>query len=133
VRLGSASALGWGVVNAVWEGPFYRVQRDGYEMCFVPDGREALEDVCNVDMWVILADGCRWSGTIFTLDEVRELMDRWATTGEELGGSFFSCWDGLIVRDAGISAMVRVVDHLVQTGDYENVFRSVGREDPDVD
>ena len=112
---------------------FYRVQRDGYEICFVPNAGEALEDVCNVDMWVIFADGLRWSGTIFTLAEVQRIMDRWATTGEELGGSFFTCWDGLIVRDAGISAMVRVVDHLVQAGEHETVFRSVGRADSDAD
>ncbi|MFD5521549.1 hypothetical protein [Streptomyces sp. NPDC127066] len=117
----------------MWDGPFYRVQRDGYEICFVPNAGEALEDVCNVDMWVIFADGLRWSGTIFTLAEVQRLMDRWATTGEELGGSFFTGWDDLIVRDAGISAMVRVVDHLVETGDYETVFRSVGRADSDAD
>lgn len=117
----------------MWDGPFYRVRRDEYEICFVPGEGEELAEVCNVDMWVIFADGIRWSGTIFTLDEVRRLMDHWEATGEELGGSYFAVWDGLIVREAGISAMVKVVDHLVQTGDYENAFRNVGREDADPD
>ncbi|MER7977051.1 hypothetical protein ACFWA4_00155 [Streptomyces sp. NPDC060011] len=117
----------------MWDGPFYRVRRDGYEICFVPSAGEPLEDVCNVDMWVIFADGLRWSGTIFTLAEVQRLMERWATTGEELGGSFFACWDGLIVRDAGIPAMVSVVDHLVQGDEYRTVFRCVGRADSAAD
>lgn len=40
-------------------------------------------------MWVIFNNGQRWSGTIYTLDVVHRLMDRWQRTGECLGGRFF--------------------------------------------
>lgn len=30
---------------SMWDGPFHRVRRDGYEICFVPDAGEDLEDV----------------------------------------------------------------------------------------
>ncbi|GAA3828787.1 hypothetical protein ACFQ0G_22690 [Streptomyces chiangmaiensis] len=53
---------------------------------------------------IAFADGNRWSGTVFTLDGVQCLMNRWNGRGECLGGSHFHCWDGLIVRDAGILA-----------------------------
>ncbi|MGW4445331.1 hypothetical protein [Streptomyces sp. NPDC004682] len=117
----------------MWDGPFYRVRRDGYEICFVPDAGVPLDEIDDVDMWVIFEDGQRWSGTIYTLDVVRRTMDRWQQSGECLGGRFFSNRDGLIARDRGVPAMVEVVDHLVQSGDYKCVFRDVGREEDEDD
>ncbi|MGW1803030.1 hypothetical protein ACWCQN_46255 [Streptomyces sp. NPDC001984] len=95
----------------------------------MPGAGEDLDEVCNIDMWVTFADGNRWSGTVFTLYEVQRLLDRWKGTGECLDGSYFWCWDGLIVREAGIPAMVRVVDDLVATGDYKGALRALGPED----
>ncbi|MFI5811933.1 hypothetical protein ACIA7S_13310 [Streptomyces sp. NPDC051643] len=115
----------------MWDGAFYRVRRDDYEICLVPDAGMPLDEIDDVDMWVIFNNGHRWSGTIHTLDVVHRLMDRWQQTGECLGGSFFYTWDGLIVRDRGIAGMVDVVDNLVRSGDYRNVFRDVGPEDTD--
>ncbi len=108
------------------DSPFYRVSRDGYEICFVLGPGEDLDEVCNVDMWVTFADGQRWSGTVFTLDEARRLMDRWQDTGECLGGRYFYGWDDLIVRDPGIPAMVRVIDDLVATGAHISALRPLG-------
>lgn len=115
----------------MWDGAFYRVQRDGYEICFVPDAGAPLDEIDDVDMWVIFDSGERWSGTMYTLDNVRRTMDRWRQTGECLGGRYFYVWDGLIVRDRGIPGMVDVVDALVRSGDYRSVFRDVGPEDVD--
>jgi hypothetical protein len=113
----------------VWDSAFYRVRRDGYEICFVPDPAEDLDEVRTIDMWVTFTDGQRWSGTVFTLDEARRLMDRWQDTGEYLGGRCFYGWDDLIVRDQGIPAMVQVIDHLVTTGDYRSALRPLGLAD----
>lgn len=107
----------------MWDGPFYRVRRETYEISFVPNAGEDLDHVCNVDMWVTFADGDRWSGTVFTLSEVQRLLLRWEETGEALAGRYFAVWDGLIVRDEGIDAMVNVIDHLVAAGEYETVLR----------
>lgn len=38
-------------------------------------------------------------------------------------------WDGLIVRDPGIPAMIRVIDHLVATGEYHTLLRHVGPDE----
>jgi hypothetical protein len=109
----------------MWDGPFYRVRRDGYEICFVPGADEELDEVCNVDMWVTRDDGERWSGTVFTLDEVHRLMNHHRQTGEP-EGDYWWCWDGLIVRDAGVSSIVKVIDGLVATGELETVLRHIG-------
>ncbi|MGK5642416.1 hypothetical protein ACSNOK_29500 [Streptomyces sp. URMC 126] len=113
--------------RAVWDGPFYRVKRDGYEICFVPGAGEDLDTVCNVDMWVVRDDGDRWSGTVFTLDEVQRIMDHQRQAGEPEGDCWW-CWDGLIVREAGVPAMVRAIDGLFATGEYKTVLRHVGPE-----
>ncbi|NGO75750.1 hypothetical protein G6045_08695 [Streptomyces sp. YC504] len=112
----------------MWDGAFYRVQRDGYGMCFVPDAGVPLDEIDDVDMWVTFDDGQRWSGTICTLDVVRRAMDRWQQTGECLGGRYFYDWDGLIVRDRGLPGMIEVIDDLVRSGDYTCVFREVETE-----
>ncbi|SDK48677.1 hypothetical protein [Streptomyces indicus] len=114
----------------MWDGAFYRVRRDGYEICFVPNAGVPLDEIDDVDMWVTFDDGRRWSGTICTLDDVRRTMDRWQQTGECLGGRYFFIWDGLIVRDRGISGMVEVVDDLVRTGHYRSALRELGPEGP---
>jgi hypothetical protein len=81
--------------------------------------------VCNIDVFVDLPDGSRWSATVFTLAEVERLMDRWASTGEALSGRYFSCSDGLIVREPGVSAMVAVLAGLLEEGEFSQVLQQV--------
>jgi hypothetical protein len=87
----------------MWDGPLYRVKRDGDETCCVPSDGEDLDKVCTVDMWVTRDDGDRCCGT-----------------------HYWWCWDGLIVRDAGVPSMVEVVDGLVAAGRLETVLRHIG-------
>ncbi|QNS02556.1 hypothetical protein [Streptomyces xanthii] len=111
----------------MWDGPFYRIRREGYEICFVPGAGENLDEVCNVDMWVVRDDGERWSGTVVTLDEVRRILDHLREAGDP-EGDYWWCWDGLIVREPGLASMAAVIDGLVASGEYETVLRNVGPE-----
>jgi hypothetical protein len=107
-----------------WDGPWYRVRTDRFEASFLPNAGEELDSVCNVDVEVRLAaDGSRWSATVFTIAEVERLMQRWSRTGEALGGRYFWCSDGLIVREPGIASMVRVLDGLIDEGEFEQVLQ----------
>ncbi|MEU6757155.1 hypothetical protein [Streptomyces sp. NPDC046685] len=63
-----------------------------------------------------------------TLDEVHRIMDRERQAGEPEGADWW-CWDGLIVRDAGVPSMVKVIDGLVATGEHETVLRYLGPAD----
>ncbi|MFF9671480.1 MULTISPECIES: hypothetical protein [Streptomyces] len=83
---------------------------------------EDLEAVDDIDVFVDLPDGSRWSATILTLAQVEILMKRWATSGEALGGRYFWCPDGLIVRDAGISNMTRVLTGLIENGEFARIL-----------
>lgn len=112
------------VIEQGWDGPWYRVRTDRFEASFLPSAGEDLNAVCNVDVEVRLtADGSRWSATVFTLAEVERLMDRWSRTGEELGGRYFWCSDGLIVRDPGIGNMTQLLAGMLGTGDFTQILQ----------
>lgn len=64
---------------------------------------------------------------MFTLAEVERLMDRWSRTGEELGGRFFWCSDGLIVRDPGIGN-THVLAGLLDAGDFPQILQRLDDE-----
>ncbi|MFG2570081.1 hypothetical protein ACGFR6_32225 [Streptomyces sp. NPDC048567] len=106
-----------------WDGPFYRVRTEHFDAAFVPNAGEDLEAVNNVDVFVDLPDGSRWSATIITLAQVELVMERWAASGEALGGRYFWVSDGLIVRDAGISNMTQVLVGLVENEEFGEVLQ----------
>ncbi|MER5890324.1 hypothetical protein ABT160_41405 [Streptomyces sp. NPDC001941] len=112
-----------------WDEPWYRVRTDRFEASFLPSAGEDLDAVCNVDVEVRLTeDGSRWTATVFTLAEVERLMKRWSQTGEELGGRYFWCSDGLIVGDPGIDNMTRVLADLLSAGDFTQMLQRVDDE-----
>jgi hypothetical protein len=102
------------------DGPWYRVRTTRFEAAFVVSDEE-LDCVENVE--VRLADGSRWTATVFTVAEVGRLMARWADSGESLGGRYFWCSDGLVVRDAGVTAITDVLSGLLDNGDFTSILR----------
>ncbi|MFE2729391.1 hypothetical protein [Kitasatospora sp. NPDC059327] len=123
---GAAEDPGRPDADAGWDGPFYRVRTDDFEIRFLPDPHEDLDEVCTTDAEVLLPDGSRWGATILTVDEVGRLMNRWDGTGEALGGRYFSCSDGLIVRSPGIAGMVDVIVGLLEAGELQHTLRRLG-------
>lgn len=79
--------------------------------------------MCNVDVFVDLEDGSRWSATVFTVAEVARLMETWAGSDEALGGRYFWVSDGLIVRNPGIDNMIRVIAGLIETDEFSRIFQ----------
>ncbi|MFI1884394.1 hypothetical protein [Streptomyces jumonjinensis] len=106
-----------------WDEPWYRVRVEGFEASFLPSDGEDLGEVCNVDVFVTLKDGSRWTATVFTVAEVERLMKLWAGTDEALGGRYFWVSDGLIVRDPGIDSMTGVIAGLIENGEFSEIFQ----------
>ncbi|MEV6581200.1 hypothetical protein AB0M92_23865 [Streptomyces sp. NPDC051582] len=111
------------VVEQGWDEPWYRVRTEAFEASFLPSVDEDLDSVCNVDVFVDLQDGSRWTATVFTVAEVERLMAVWAESGEALGGRFFWVSDGLIVRDPGVNSMSQVIAGLIETDEFSAVFQ----------
>ncbi|TXL83080.1 hypothetical protein [Streptomyces sp. IB2014 016-6] len=112
-----------GSVERGWDGPWFRVRADAFEASFLPSSGEDLDLVCNVDLFVDLKDGSRWSATVFTAAEVERLMRTWAGTDEALGGRYFWVSDGLIVRDPGIDNMTKVIAGLIENDEFSDIFQ----------
>ncbi|MFG3492842.1 hypothetical protein [Streptomyces sp. NPDC047972] len=108
-----------------WDEPWYRVRMEGFEASFLPNDGEDLDEVCNVDVFVTLKDGSRWTATVFTVAEVERLMKLWAGTGEALESRYFWASDCLIVRDPGIDSMTDVIAGLVENGEFSEIFQPV--------
>ncbi|MFE0103465.1 hypothetical protein [Streptomyces sp. NPDC059009] len=106
-----------------WDTPWYRVRTEHFEASFLPGDGEDLDAVDAVDVEVRLNDGSRWSATVCTVAHVETLMRRWAATGEALGGRYFWCPDGLIVREPGIGNMVEVLVGLVENGEFTRILQ----------
>ncbi|MEU9851638.1 hypothetical protein [Streptomyces sp. NPDC047985] len=115
-------------VEQGWDEPWYRVRYEDFEAWFLPGPHEDLDAVCNVDVEVRLEDGSRWSATVFTVAEVKRLMEKGARTGEDLSGRYFWCSDGLIVRDPGIDSMTQVIRGLLDAGEFDDVFQQLEDE-----
>jgi hypothetical protein len=112
-----------GAVEQGWDEPWYRVRTEAFEASFLPSPDEDLDSICNVDVFVNLQDGSRWTATVFTVAEVERLMDVWAESGEALGGRYFCVTDGLIVRDPGVDSMTQVIVGLIETDEFSTVFQ----------
>lgn len=88
-------------------------------------GNDKPELVENADAWLTLADQTRWSITFLTYSELGRIMDRWASSGEGLGGRYFTCPDLVILRRPGVREMWDVIKELVASGDYIFTLRRI--------
>ena len=59
-----------------WDEPWYRVRMADFQASFLPSDGEDLDEVCNVDVFVTLKDGSRWTATVFSVAEVERLMKK---------------------------------------------------------
>ncbi|MFG3712418.1 hypothetical protein ACIBTZ_21010 [Micromonospora sp. NPDC049460] len=110
--------------------PYVTVTEPTFVARFLLDlGSDTEESVANVDVFVDLPDGSSWVLTIFTVDEVRRLLEEWKKTGEAANGSYFWAVDQLIVPEPGVSAMTTAIRELVRSGEIESV--GVRCENPD--
>lgn len=76
----------------------------------------------NVDIEVRLPDGTRWSATIFTVDNLRSLMAKWRSTGENRG---LYVWapDMIVVERLSDPGLRELVDELVAEGTLKTVMK----------
>ncbi len=94
-----------------------RIDEHEYELVVFSSDVEPLSSTNdNVDIEVILKDGSRYSGTLFTLENLASLMNRYQGTGECHNGLYFGgCRDMIIVRELTIETIKEVVAHIYRS------------------
>jgi hypothetical protein len=105
------------------------VETDDVVVQFMLGGSDALETVGNVDAHLYFADGSHRHATFFTLDAIKEVLERHARTGETGGGRYFWCSDQVIVPKPGIAAMMAAIDEMIRSGDIEFMCGRIEAED----
>jgi len=66
---------------------------------------------------------------VFTPEQVRECLDRWAETGESVDNPYFWVPDGLVVGELSLDAITTAVSHAA-TGDGMNPPFRLLEDDP---
>jgi hypothetical protein len=102
--------------------PLHEVVSDQFKAVFMLGAGDDPAAVENVDAEVTLHDGSRWSATFMSVREIQRIMDRWRTSGENAAGQYFHCGDLVSVREAGIPAMVRVLEYALANGDLYSLL-----------
>ncbi|WP_345365414.1 hypothetical protein [Actinoallomurus liliacearum] len=99
---------------------------DQFRAVFMLGAEDEVDSVENVDVEVYLSDGTRWSATFMTMREIEKIMDRWRSSGENSGGRYFRSGDLVIVREAGISAMVQTMESALADGGPYSILTPLG-------
>jgi hypothetical protein len=102
--------------------PLYEVVSDRFRVLFMLGADDDLSSIENVDAEVTLLDGTRWSATFMSMREIESIMERWRNSGENAGGEYFHCPDLVIVRDAGVPAMVRALEYALGNQDPYSIL-----------
>jgi hypothetical protein len=91
---------------------------------------EPLDDVAddNVDIEVQLADGSRWAATVFTVDNLRSLMKKWRSTGEQ-SGLYVWAPDMIVVERLSDGCLRDLVDELVAEGELQHRLMLLDEDD----
>jgi hypothetical protein len=80
-------------------------------------GPEPVSNV-NVDFELRLDNGEIWSGTAFTIENIRKLMSNGERSGEWANGTFFWSVGAIVTETLSPDVLARAIDELVDSGEY---------------
>ncbi|MFE3526317.1 hypothetical protein ACFXOD_32805 [Streptomyces sp. NPDC059161] len=89
--------------------PFVTVETDKFSVTFTLGADDNADTVEDADAVITAPSGARWSASLMTLRQVREVMTRWTITGESLNGHYFQSRDLVILREGGLDSMVNAL------------------------
>ena len=78
---------------------------------------------CNSDVIVSFEKGAEWVATFFTYQNILSLAKKNQSTGECLNGKYFWATDMILVDELTRERVEEVVSHLIETGEFESVFK----------
>lgn len=80
------------------------------------------EEDGNVDVLVHLDDGSHYAGTLYSVANVRVLMDRFRVSGECAAGRYFFDPTMVIVRDLKVDTIHAVIEDLIRSDELAKAF-----------
>lgn len=82
-------------------------------------------DSDNVDVYVVLENGSRYTATFFTVQNIVRIMNRYKSSGECLHGTYFWASEMIIIKSLSPINIKIAIDDLLRTEEFETVFLKI--------
>ncbi|MCB0629152.1 MAG: hypothetical protein R2824_18785 [Saprospiraceae bacterium] len=88
--------------------------------------REAIDYADNyTDVIVEMENGAVYVASFFTYQSISSLIDKHRMNGEYLGGKYYWAEDMVLIDKCGMEDVKKVIQHLIEEGDFLEVFRKL--------
>lgn len=105
------------------------IYEDHYSVTVYHADLDLNEKNDNYDIEIAMDNGKRYSGSIFTLENIKSIMNKDKQTGESCHGLYFGgCKDLLIVETLSIDVIARLVASIYDDKMIEEVFVPLDEE-----
>lgn len=76
----------------------------------------------NIDVYVTLLDGQKYTATFFTLSNIRRILNRYKKSGECAFGKYFWASDMIIVENINPLTIREAIADLLKSEEFESAF-----------
>ncbi len=94
---------------------------------YLSTGAKEKDEICVTDegetgVVVVLSGGEKYYASFLSFDYLEKMHQQHLKEGDFLQGSYFWMKNLVLVKDSGLPAIKRVVEHLVEDGDFKDAF-----------
>lgn len=79
----------------------------------------------NIDIIITLANNQKYHATIFTLENINEIMLKHQASGESSNGIYFGASNMLILKDLSKEVIIESISDLIKEDDLEIIFHKI--------
>jgi len=97
---------------------------DDFEIDFIGDIDDVNTD--NIDVYVTLSNGRKFTATLFTLSNIKRILDRYRESGECAYGKYFWASDMIIVENINPLTIREAIADLIKSDELESAFMKIG-------
>ena len=111
-------------MNKIQEDDYlHKINEKDYHVIVYTGSNPLNDQDDNVDVEIMMNDGKRYSGTIFTLKNIKSIMEKDKQAGECGHGLYFGgCKDMVIVETLNYEVIAKVIRSVYKEGMIETVF-----------
>jgi hypothetical protein len=99
-----------------------KVIREDFEVEFIHTNDNPDDD--NEDI-IISYKGQRYSATVFTLENIKSIIDRYAVSGECASGLYFYCPDLIIVKNLKRATILDAISNIISEGEIDIALKKI--------
>ena len=99
-----------------------KVVREDFEVEFIHTIDNTDND--NEDL-IISYKGQRYSATVFTLENIKSIIDRYEVSGECANGLYFYCPDLIIVKNLKRATILDTISSIISEGEIDLALKKI--------